>query len=103
MVVQDTEAPQKALDILMSGSFDLAILDMHMPGLDGARLAERIRAAGQSLPLVLFSSIGHKETGEGLFAVKLVKPLRQSQLFDTLVTLVARDDARKLVGAPAKP
>ena len=103
MVVQDTEAPEKALDILMSGSFDLAVLDMHMPGLDGATLAERIRAAGQSLPLVLFSSIGHKEAGEGLFAAKLVKPLRQSQLFDTLATLLARDDAPRQVAAPAKP
>ncbi len=36
MAVEDTEAPEQALQILMRGSFDLAILDMHMPGMDGA-------------------------------------------------------------------
>ena len=36
MGVEDTEAPEQALRILKRGSFDLAILDMHMPGMDGA-------------------------------------------------------------------
>ena len=104
MAVQDTEAPEQALQILMRDSFDLAILDMHMPGMDGATLAVRIREAGQSLPLVLFSSAGSsKEVSDGLFAAKLAKPLRQSQLFDTLVTLLAHEGAPRRVAAPAQP
>ena len=35
--------------------FDLAILDMHMPDMDGSTLAARIREAGHTLPLVLFT------------------------------------------------
>jgi signal transduction histidine kinase/DNA-binding response OmpR family regulator len=104
MAVHDTEAPEQALKILMHDSFDLAILDMHMPGMDGTTLAARIREAGQSLPLVLFSSAGSgREAGDGLFAARLGKPLRQSQLFDTLVTLLAQDAAPKPVAAPPKP
>jgi signal transduction histidine kinase/CheY-like chemotaxis protein len=104
MAVQDTEAPEQALQILMRDSFDLAILDMHMPGMDGATLAVRIREAGQSLPLVLFSSAGSsKEVSDGLFAAKLAKPLRQSQLFDTLVTLLAHEGAPRRVASPPKP
>jgi signal transduction histidine kinase/CheY-like chemotaxis protein/methyl-accepting chemotaxis protein len=103
MVVQDTEAPEQALQILMRESFDLAILDMHMPGMDGATLAARIREAGHALPLVLFSSLGHKEVSDSLFAARLAKPLRQSQLFDTLVTLLVHDAAPRQVAAPAKP
>jgi signal transduction histidine kinase/DNA-binding response OmpR family regulator len=103
MVVQDTEAPEQALQILMRSSFDLAILDMHMPGMDGATLAARIREAGHALPLVLFSSLGHKEVSDSLFAARLAKPLRQSQLFDTLVTLLVHDAAPRHVAAPAKP
>jgi CheY-like chemotaxis protein/anti-sigma regulatory factor (Ser/Thr protein kinase) len=103
MSVHDTEAPEKALEILMRDSFDLAILDMHMPSMDGATLAARIREAGQSLPLVLFSSAGiSKEVSDGLFAARLAKPLRQSQLFDTLVTLLVHDAAPRQSAAAAK-
>jgi signal transduction histidine kinase/CheY-like chemotaxis protein/methyl-accepting chemotaxis protein len=102
MAVHDTEAPEQALQILTRDSFDLAILDMHMPGMDGATLAARIREAGQTLPLVLFSSAGSsKEAGDGLFAARLAKPLRQSQLFDTLVTLLTHEGAR--AAAPVQP
>ena len=40
-----------------------------------------------ALPLVLFSSLGRREAGDDdrLFNAYLAKPLRQSQLFDTLV------------------
>jgi CheY-like chemotaxis protein len=103
MLVHDTEAPEQALAILKSATFDLAILDMHMPGMDGATLAVRIREAGQKLPLVLFSSIGTKEGGDGLFAAKLNKPLRQSQLFDTFATLLMRDAVATPTAAPVKP
>jgi signal transduction histidine kinase/DNA-binding response OmpR family regulator len=104
MEVYDTETPEQALEVLMRDSFDLAILDMHMPGMDGATLAVRIREAGHSLPLVLFSSAGSsKEVSDGLFAARLAKPLRQSQFFDTLVTLLAHARARRHVATPAQP
>ena len=110
MAVHDTEDPGQALDMLQAAdgaAFDLAILDMHMPRIDGRELAGRIRAAGLGLPLVLFSSLGRREAGdgEGLFAAYLAKPLRQSQLFDTLVALLAHaGEAQRAAGkAAAKP
>ncbi|HVQ06275.1 MAG TPA: response regulator, partial [Burkholderiaceae bacterium] len=81
------------------------ILDMHMPEMSGFTLAQKIRATGARQPLVLFSSLGRREAGdtEGLFAAYLAKPLRQSQLFDTLVNLLAHDVAPKVAAAPTKP
>ncbi len=104
MVVQDTEFPLQALEMLQRERYDLAIVDMHMPGMDGVALAVRIREAGHALPLVLFSSLGRKEAADSPFAATLAKPLRQSQLFDTLVNLLAHDAAAApSVGvAPAK-
>jgi GAF domain-containing protein/CheY-like chemotaxis protein len=105
MATRDTESPEEALRWLAGGErFDLAILDMHMPEMDGATLARRIREAGHTMPLVLFSSLGRKEAAaEALFAATLAKPLRQSQLFDTLVTLLGTETAPRHVEPKAKP
>jgi signal transduction histidine kinase/DNA-binding response OmpR family regulator len=103
MRVADCEDPARAIAMLAGDRFDLAILDMHMPGMDGSELAERIRSTGHTLPLVLFSSLGRREESDNLFAATLAKPLHQSQLFDTLVTLLVHDAAPKAAPAAAKP
>jgi len=100
-----TESPGEALRWLEAGdAFDLAILDMHMPEMDGMELARQIRARQPSLPLVLFSSLGRREAGdtESLFSAYLAKPIRQSHLFDTLVSLLAHDAAPRAAPAQAK-
>ncbi|HEX5804366.1 MAG TPA: response regulator, partial [Azospira sp.] len=102
LVVKDSADPLQVPAMLAAEPFDLAILDMHMPGLDGAELAHAIRAAGHTLPLVLFSSLGRREVPGGLFAAVLAKPLRQSQLFDTLVGLLAHEAAPQPAAAPPK-
>ncbi len=95
-----TGSPEEALRWLAAGErFDLAILDMHMPEMDGVALARRIKSGHPALPLVLFTSLGRREAGadgDELFKTTLAKPLHQSQLFDTLMTLLAKD-------APARP
>jgi CheY-like chemotaxis protein len=102
---RDTESPAEALHwIDADDPFDLAILDMHMPEMDGVALARAIRERRAALPLVLFSSLGRREVGDAvnLFDAYLGKPLHQSQLFDTLAGLLAGDSAPKPAAAPAK-
>jgi PAS domain S-box-containing protein len=92
MASAETESPAQALQWLKEGQrFDLAILDMHMPQMDGVALAGAIREMNPSLPLVLFSSLGRREVGDkaSLFSAYLTKPIKQSQLFDTLVNVFA--------------
>ena len=108
LAARDTESPAQALAWVEAGErFDLAIVDMHMPGMDGLELARHLRAADARLPLVLFSSLGRREAGdtEGLFAATLAKPMRQSQLFDMLATLLVAHPAHTPAGraAPDKP
>ncbi len=94
MVPRSTESPEQALAWVQAGEpFDIAILDMHMPTMDGAALAARLRELAPTLPRVLFTSLGavREWARSDLFDAALGKPLHQSALFDTLVDLLARD------------
>jgi signal transduction histidine kinase/DNA-binding response OmpR family regulator len=100
-----TGSPSEALSWLEAGeAFDLAILDMHMPEMDGIALARKMRERHASLPLVLFSSLGRREAGddERLFDAYLAKPIRQSHLFDTLAGLLAHEATPRVAAAPGK-
>ena len=91
MVPRDTQSGAEALEWLRAGeSFDLAILDMQMPDMDGLMLAGEIRKlpAGQTLPLVLLTSVGVRSEGPELasaaFAGCLTKPIKPAQLQELL-------------------
>ena len=106
MASRATESPKEALRWLDAGeAFDLAIVDMHMPEMDGVALARQIRDRSAALPLVLFSSLGRREAGadDPLFAAYLAKPVRQSQLFDTLVGILAQEATPKSAPAERAP
>jgi CheY-like chemotaxis protein len=45
----------EALDRLLAGSFDAAVLDVRMPGLTGFGVIEQLRGRGRSCPVVLVS------------------------------------------------
>ena len=106
MVARDTASPLEALEWVRRGeAFDLAILDMSMPEMDGLTLAAEIRKYrdAKALPLILFSSLGRRESGvDGTtFAAYLTKPLKQSQLFDALAGLFAGETVKTQKAAAA--
>ncbi len=95
-----------ALEILRTEQpFDLAILDMHMPGMDGAELARVIRSLPHRarLPLVLLSSIGHDLPADdrARFDQILTKPAKPAALHEALCRAVGRETAAE--SAPARP
>jgi signal transduction histidine kinase/DNA-binding response OmpR family regulator len=88
--------------------FDLAILDMHMPELDGVMLAQEIRRLPDrgNFPLLLLSSIGRHPESEhpGLFAAALTKPAKPSQLFDAIAKIFGSTAPFPITTVvPAKP
>ncbi len=72
--------------------FDLAVLDMQMPEMDGIELATKIRqmATYRRLPLVVLSSLGVSKIDAGKvdFAAILSKPIKQLQLHDVLAKVL---------------
>jgi signal transduction histidine kinase/DNA-binding response OmpR family regulator/HPt (histidine-containing phosphotransfer) domain-containing protein/PAS domain-containing protein len=99
MLYRETASPAEALGWINQGEpFDIAILDMQMPEMDGLTLATAIREQRdpQALPLVMLTSLGRREMGESVveFAAFLNKPLKPSQLFDALVNILAGQPGR---------
>jgi PAS domain S-box-containing protein len=79
--------------------YRLVLLDMHMPGTNGLTLARSIKAESDlaATRLVLLSSLGGRLDAEELNAAGidncLVKPIKQSLLFDSIATVMARSAA----------
>src|SRR6266851_1159867 len=71
--------------------FEVAIVDLMMPEMDGADVASRIRADPKlkDMVVVLLTSAGRSERPVPGVDVELVKPVRPSQLFDVLQSLMA--------------
>ncbi len=91
---------RQALTMLREGisqgfPFGLAILDGQMPGMDGMQLAQAIKSdfALQNTTLVLLTSMGSSFDTDEMkalgFAAWLTKPVRQSQLLDSITEAIA--------------
>jgi len=82
----------EAMDFIRHGhAFDIAILDMSMPEMDGLGLAMEIRKYrdAQSLPLIMLTSVSNRSRDATLtqvdFAAYLTKPIKPTALFDVLL------------------
>ncbi len=95
MLPRDTASPQEALEWIRRGDpFDVALLDMQMPDMDGLMLAQEIRRFhdAQALPLIMLTSLGRRESGAEAvdLAAYLTKPVKPSQLHDALVEVFGK-------------
>ena len=84
--------------------FDVAVLDLVMPEMDGLALAREIRRHRdeRDLPLVLLTSLGRlpQAQSSGEFAVQLAKPVKASQLYNALVKALAEHAQQPEAGEP---
>lgn len=79
-----------------SQPFDLAIIDMQMPGMDGADVAKIIKATPviAGVQLIMLTSVGlgssAKIAADGTISAYLTKPIRQSDLCSSLLAVMYR-------------
>ncbi|MFN8608462.1 MAG: response regulator [Vulcanimicrobiota bacterium] len=85
------EFPLQALELVKGGEkFDLAVLDIQMPEMDGLQLARELRKLGD-MPLVAWTSLGRREADAmSLFHAYLHKPLRPATLYEVLHQLLVQ-------------
>jgi two-component system, OmpR family, response regulator len=56
-VVDDFENGDDALDAVFENSYDLLLLDIRVPGMDGFSLVEYIRKEGLNVPIIILTSL----------------------------------------------
>ena len=82
--------------------YDIALLDVEMPEMDGLTLARAIKAdpAIAGTRLIALTPLGHAVTEGEMQAAgidaSLGKPVKQSNLFDCLVTVIGKAEAGEL-------
>jgi two-component system, sensor histidine kinase and response regulator len=109
LVASADEAEEELRRSAAAGShFALLVTDLMMPGVDGFELAERIRATPEipELPVLLLSSAGRivdeqREAACGISRT-LMKPVKQSQLLDAVMQVMADAAPRTPVAAGAE-
>jgi CheY-like chemotaxis protein/HPt (histidine-containing phosphotransfer) domain-containing protein len=96
MIPRGVASGAEALEVLRSSErFDLAILDMQMPGMDGLMLASEIRKlpGAKTMPLVLLVSMGSRTDdpafAEARFSSCLTKPIKPGLLHEALMRVVS--------------
>ena len=85
--------------VLDKAAYQVAIIDMHMPEIDGLALARKIHAdpALAATRLILMTPFGKPVSADDLkaagIAAACVKPVRQSALFDCLALVLTQAEA----------
>lgn len=97
MITRSASSGEEALNWLAQDeAFDLAIVDMQMPEMDGVTLSQKIHSLPQlsQLSLVMLSSWSRQELPkqelESHFAACLAKPVKQSQLSNVLCQVLSK-------------
>lgn len=85
---------EEALDYLMNGDYDGAILDIMMPKMDGLTVLRKIRAAGMNLPVLMLTAKSEiDDRVEGLDAGAddyLTKPFASRELLARIRAMTRR-------------
>jgi DNA-binding response OmpR family regulator len=108
MQVQGTGFPKEALQWAQRGdACDLAILDFHMPEMDGLQLARALHALrGADLKQALLTSgfpLPDADARQAGLLAQLSKPVKHAALFNTIVKLLERRSASTLAAAAPVP
>ncbi len=86
----------EALDRVMAADFDLVILDVRLPGIDGFQVCQRLRGAGNFTPILMLTARGQPD--DVIFGLKMgaddyvIKPFDLAELLARVEGLLRRQE-----------
>jgi two-component system sensor histidine kinase RpfC len=100
--VDSVDDGEMALDRLLSGGYKAAVLDMHMPGLDGVELLRQYRLVhpGVTVPVIMLTADAtfnaKRDSADAGADAFLTKPAKSEVLLATLERLIHDSEVRVL-------
>jgi CheY-like chemotaxis protein/HPt (histidine-containing phosphotransfer) domain-containing protein len=93
-----------AIEKASATPFDLILMDIQMPLVDGLEATSRLRAQGVAAPIVALTANALKEDLEGYLATGfnsyVVKPINRRDLYETLARYLPASKAKKPASTP---
>ena len=99
---------EQGLNMLREGEFDVAILDIRMPKMDGLALAEAVSNEGIDTSLVILTGYGEQQDAIRAFNKGIIQGWFEKARIDTdellqqvqkLAQVVSLDDVRRILSA----
>ena len=90
-IADDVGDGQKALSMMLTNAYDLAIVDIAMPGMNGIELVRKLREAHSSLRVIFLT--GHSDFAYAKEAISygvysyILKPINEEEFVQTLTEL----------------
>jgi two-component system sensor histidine kinase RpfC len=94
---------QRACQRLERGRFDLAIIDVHMPGKGGLDVVRELRATGNTTPLLVLTADVTAETRRRCVELELpylAKPVRRNTLIATIEAVLSHQAPPAVASEP---
>jgi two-component system sensor histidine kinase/response regulator len=110
MSIRVAETPKQALELLTEAAarsvpYDMAVIDLGLPGMEALELARSIRARAEiaNVRLVMMTRrhADVRSAQDAGFNACLVKPVRQTVLYESLVNVMAGRPQEALAAQPA--
>jgi CheY-like chemotaxis protein len=103
--MEEAENAEEGLRALDSHSYDMLLVDLRMPGMDGITAIQHIRArkdAKAAVPIIVITADTAVDLRERCLAAGadevLFKPVAMDALFDAMGRILARDDDGVIIG-----
>ena len=103
LAAESAASAEQALVRLEKRSYDLMLLDVNMPGMDGFQLVQRLRRQGNQTPIILIS--GRQEDYDTLYGLDIgaddyvTKPFNPVVLGAKVKALIRRSKAARFGGS----
>ncbi len=88
--VCEASGGEAGLQLLAEQAFDVVVLDMNMPDLDGAQVIRRMRAAGSKVPVILCSGDLDPATVKALAGAGVAALLQKPYAIEALLAAIER-------------
>ena len=93
-----TDLGERAVELAKRNTYDIIVLDIMLPDIDGYEVIQRLQASGIDTPVLIQSGLVDRETNpKGLgFGTEdfLIKPFDKYELFESMERVVARKRKR---------